>query len=276
MAQVLATAPEKYIPSGIDDPNLDDKTKRKMIQMAKNRMAAQKTRDRKKMYTSELEEVKEHLNRVNEELAEKNRLLEERIKALEVSQMYLMQENQELKKNQFMDNFYQSSAAPSENTGFDSTSNDEYRSMPSPALVRGQSRSTNNYWNFFLGIIAICAVYTGINIKIGQETENVPDPFKDTLDEWTMETFHPEVPEIAEIARKEEQEPYVAETFSVRTKTKSERPSTFNTMRFSPKEETGGAEPQIAMMSVSGDTGDTVGDFEPHYGYGPDDGEPMQ
>lgn len=266
MAQVLATAPEKYIPSGIDDPNLDDKTKRKMIQMAKNRMAAQKTRDRKKAYTSELEEVKEHLSRVNDELAEKNRLLEERIKALEVSQMYLLQENQELKKNQFMEAFYQSSVGPSENTGFDSTSNEEYRSVPSPALVRGQSRSSNNYWNFFLGIIAICAIYTGINIKIGQETENLPDPFKDTLDEWTMETFYP-----PDVVRKEE-EPAVAETFSVRTKMSHEpkpKPSTFKTMSFAPRSE----EPQMEMMSTMSVTADA----EPYSGsFGPSDGEPMQ
>lgn len=98
LEQLLATTAKKYIPEGIDDPNLDDKTKRKMVQMVKNRVAAQKTRDKRKTYMSELEEVKARLDEANRQLNERNRLLEQRVRELECSQAQLMAENQELKR----------------------------------------------------------------------------------------------------------------------------------------------------------------------------------
>jgi len=254
MAMVMAVAPEKYIPSGIDDPNLDDKTKRKMIQMAKNRMAAQKTRDRKKQYTSELEEVKNHLAKVNEELEEKNRLLEEKIRALEMNQVYLLQENQELKQKQFLETFYQPNVEtlPSSiDTGSGFDSNSEYKSLPSPAgLSRRSSRGTNNYFNFFLGVIAICAVYTGINIKIGQESENLPDPFKDQIEEWTMEGFQP--PEIM----KSEVEPMLVEETPATAKTfagkkKDESGKVASTVRRSSKRDDGEKVESVRTVTTS-------------------------
>jgi len=278
MAMVMAIAPEKYIPSGIDDPNLDDKTKRKMVQMAKNRMAAQKTRDRKKQYTSELEEVKNHLAKVNEELEEKNRLLEERIKALEMNQVYLLQENQELKKSQFLDTLYQPNFAtvPSSiDTGSGFDSNSEYKSIPSPAgLTRRSSRGANNYFNFFLGVIAICAVYTGVHIKIGQETENMPDPFKDQIEEWTMEGLNP--PEImkSEVGPMAVEEPPVPAKAPVRSIKKDDGENVASTMRASIKsskrdDATSGFVPstkrpdepamKMVAMSLSASAQDTVG-----------------
>lgn len=98
LEQLLATTAKKYIPEGIDDPNLDDKTKRKMVQMVKNRVAAQKTRDKRKNYMSELEEVKARLDEANRQLNERNSLLEQRVRELESSQARLMAENLELKR----------------------------------------------------------------------------------------------------------------------------------------------------------------------------------
>jgi len=72
---LLEKAPQKYIPPGIDDPELDDKTKRRLVQKLKNRIASQHTRDSRKKRMSELEEVKMLLEKANKELNERNRML---------------------------------------------------------------------------------------------------------------------------------------------------------------------------------------------------------
>jgi len=122
-------------------------------------------------------------------------------------------------------------------------------------LTRRSSRGANNYFNFFLGVIAICAVYTGVHIKIGQETENMPDPFKDQIEEWTMEGLNP--PEImkSEVGPMTVEEPPVPAKAPVRSIKRDDTTSSFapSTKRRD--------EPAMEMvaMPLSAPARDTVG-----------------
>ena len=51
----IAEIPQKYIPEGFNQSNLDEKSKKKMVQMIRNRISAQNSRDRKKAYMKKLE-----------------------------------------------------------------------------------------------------------------------------------------------------------------------------------------------------------------------------
>lgn len=79
----------KYIPEGFNDPDLDEKTKKKMIQMIRNRISAQNSRDRKKQYVQQLEAFQN-------KLAEENRLNQERSKKLQDENKRLIAMNAEL------------------------------------------------------------------------------------------------------------------------------------------------------------------------------------
>lgn len=82
----------KYLPEGFDDPNLDEKAKKKMIQMIRNRVSAQTSRDRKKAYLNQVEQVRESLTDENLRLVRENTKLLDKVKKLE-------EENQELKRS---------------------------------------------------------------------------------------------------------------------------------------------------------------------------------
>jgi len=150
LENILLNAPKKYLPTEIEDPNLDDKTKRQLVQKVKNRIASQKTRNQRRNYISELEEVKIHLTKANEELNERNRLLEERLKQLENEKNDLVIENQELKKKQIISNI-----EPVDNF---------ITYEASPVLSRSSSKSHNNY-KFFLGIFMVLAAFSEVKIK---------------------------------------------------------------------------------------------------------------
>jgi len=51
----ITEIPQKYIPEGFNQTNLDEKSKKKMVQMIRNRISAQNSRDRKKAYRKKLE-----------------------------------------------------------------------------------------------------------------------------------------------------------------------------------------------------------------------------
>lgn len=89
---------KKFIPEGFDDPNLDEHTKKKMIQMIRNRVSAQASRDKKKVYLQQLEHDNNRLYKENNLLSNKNAELNNRLKSLEISYAQIAQENQELKK----------------------------------------------------------------------------------------------------------------------------------------------------------------------------------
>jgi hypothetical protein len=87
----------KYIPEGFNDPDLDDKTKKKMIQMIRNRISAQNSRDRKKMYVQQLEALQQKLADESRMNFERSKKLQEENKRLIAMNAQLMEENLRLK-----------------------------------------------------------------------------------------------------------------------------------------------------------------------------------
>jgi len=77
---------KKFIPEGFDDPNLDEKTRKKMIQMIRNRISAQNSRDRKKFQMQKLEDINTGI------MEENTNLLRE--KAALLNEIAKMQENE--------------------------------------------------------------------------------------------------------------------------------------------------------------------------------------
>mmetsp|Transcript_33025 Transcript_33025/g.29932 ORF Transcript_33025/g.29932 Transcript_33025/m.29932 type:complete len:87 (-) Transcript_33025:1231-1491(-) len=74
--------------------------------MIRNRISAQNSRDRKKAYLSQLENIKEHLAEENKKMNQENSHLLEEIKKLEEAHARAVQENEELKKSlNFVCNF---------------------------------------------------------------------------------------------------------------------------------------------------------------------------
>ncbi len=89
---------KKFIPEGFDDPSLDEHTKKKMIQMIRNRVSAQASRDKKKVYLQQLERDNMRLQKENSALSTKYTEISNKLKILENSYAQLAQENEELKK----------------------------------------------------------------------------------------------------------------------------------------------------------------------------------
>ena len=81
-----------------DNIEADPKTKKKMIQMIRNRISAQNSRDRKKAYLSQLEDAKNRLyTETLRASQEKNCLLDE-INKIKEHNTRLLKENQKLRK----------------------------------------------------------------------------------------------------------------------------------------------------------------------------------
>ncbi len=179
IALLLLKAPKKYVPNGIEDPNLDDRGRRRLMQRLKNRMASQQTRDQRKKHISELEEVKMHLEKANKELNEKNRLLNERnseleelFRAVQNEKFLLIQENNELKQRGiacFDPKPMSDSRIDDPQKYFDFSEDKHDGNASSPTLTR-RNKTQGHYFNFFLGVLTICVARSGIGIQVGQET----------------------------------------------------------------------------------------------------------
>lgn len=87
------------LPEGFSDCNMDDKTKKKMAQMIRNRISAQNSRDRKRAYVWQLELSKTKLAEDNQKLAQDKTELLNEIKRLEDFRIKLLEENKGIKKN---------------------------------------------------------------------------------------------------------------------------------------------------------------------------------
>lgn len=95
----MSPATSRYTAEGMNEGTGEDKNKKKMVQMIRNRISAQNSRDRKKNYVVQLEYSKNRLSDENEKLInDKNKLMKE-IKKLEQSQATMLKENQMLKNN---------------------------------------------------------------------------------------------------------------------------------------------------------------------------------
>lgn len=164
---IMKRVDSRYIPDGFADPELDDNTKKKMIQMIRNRVSAQSSRDKKKMYVQQLEEVRDDLEQENLLLTRDKSILCNRIKDLERERDVLAEEVESLKKGA---NYLCSKCgctlecepAP-ELQAMEST--DSSASSP-VALHRGHSRS-KNFFGFSLGFAAIMCILFIMNGGMG-------------------------------------------------------------------------------------------------------------
>ena len=87
----------KFLPEGFDDPNLDEKTKKRMVQMVRNRISAQNSRDRKKGHMRKLEDINTKLVLEKEALVRERVNLVDEIQRLQQTNHALYEENQTLK-----------------------------------------------------------------------------------------------------------------------------------------------------------------------------------
>ena len=165
--------PEKYIPKAYYDPKLDEKAKRKMLQMVRNRISAQNSRDRKKQHTQLIEEKNNELSQENFSLKNKVNEQDELIKALQ-------KENEELRnglvsalgtkathhlQNDVLQNDFLSS------DHFRHSDNETQNTGESPALsgttspVLRRSFRTGGFMKYSLALATIFAVltFTGVN-----------------------------------------------------------------------------------------------------------------
>ena len=83
---LLSQAAKKHIPPNFDDSSLSLKARRRMIQLVKNRVAAQKTREKRRNLLQEALDESKQLSEQNKKLMEQNAILLARIKQLEESQ----------------------------------------------------------------------------------------------------------------------------------------------------------------------------------------------
>lgn len=83
-------------PEGLSNLNIDEKTGKKLLQMIRNRISAQNSRDRRKAYLQTLEHAKEILLQENKNLYdEKNDIFEE-VKRLQETNKRLLKEREVL------------------------------------------------------------------------------------------------------------------------------------------------------------------------------------
>jgi len=161
----------KFLPEGYDDPNLDEKSRKKMIQMVRNRISAQNSRDRRKNRLEQLEEINSQLNKDIKTLTqEKNGLIQE-INSLQNSNNMLFQENQNLKSGNLC-----SSCGRSQSGGESTTQNDEeavifnsddgivdgFSGLGSPTLSRFASSGKGFLGFFAFAAVVSCVVIMGV------------------------------------------------------------------------------------------------------------------
>jgi len=87
----------KFLPEGFDDPNLDEKTKKRMVQMVRNRISAQNCRDRKKVHMMKLEDINTKLVQEKDALIKERTNLIDEMQRLQQANHALYEENQTLK-----------------------------------------------------------------------------------------------------------------------------------------------------------------------------------
>lgn len=182
-AIISGEIPSKYIPEGFNPENLDEKSKKKMLQMIRNRISAQNSRDRKK----NLIETLENQQRV---LSEENLKLKSRIRQLEDINAQLQKENQGYKKalknqfsssnpiataqqsefhsNIFQNGMFTESVVDSSDT---TTNRSPVLSGTSSPIIRSPNRS-GGFMKYSLALAMIFAVvmFTGMNPTPAQQT----------------------------------------------------------------------------------------------------------
>jgi len=146
----------KYLPEGFDDPNLDEKAKKRMIQMIRNRVSAQTSRDRKKAYLNQVEQVREGLSDENLRLVRENTKLLERVKKLE-------EENEDLKRSagSLCSKCGCTLEYESQNNG--ETTDSTASNPSSPSYERAPTGGRRNFFGFGMAFAALACVLMVIN-----------------------------------------------------------------------------------------------------------------
>jgi len=161
----------KFLPEGYDDPNLDEKSRKKMIQMVRNRISAQNSRDRRKNRLQELEEINDQLNKDIKSLNQEKNGLIQQLNSLQNSNNILFQENQSLKSGNLC-----SSCGRSQSGGESTTQNDDeaviftsddgivegFSGLGSPTLSRFASSGKGFLGFFAFAAVVSCVVIMGV------------------------------------------------------------------------------------------------------------------
>jgi len=162
------------LPEGYDDPNLDERSKKKMIQMVRNRISAQNSRDRKKNHLSKIEEQNRLLEEHNKSLLNEKYALVQEINGLKEANNRLYQENQSLRQNSSC-----SSCGGSKDDKYDlekdnvyiQDSNEEgipmggFSGLTSPRLARFSSAG-KGFLGFF-AVVAFVGFVAVVNVQQG-------------------------------------------------------------------------------------------------------------
>ena len=168
----------KFLPEGYDDPNLDERSKKKMIQMVRNRISAQNSRDRRKNRLEQLEEINSQLNKDISVLNQEKNGLIQQLNNLQNSNNLLFQENQSLKNSSMC-----SSCGRSQNGGESTSQNDEetalftsddsgpegFSGLASPTLSRFASSGKGFLGFFAFAAVVSCVVIMGV--QTGGQTD---------------------------------------------------------------------------------------------------------
>ena len=83
-AMIIPEISQKYTPEVLNQEGLDDKSKKKMVQMIRNRISAQNSRDRKKAYMKKLENQQKKLATDNLQYQKEIRQLKQANEALKL------------------------------------------------------------------------------------------------------------------------------------------------------------------------------------------------
>jgi len=164
--------PAKYIPEGFTEATMDEKEKKRILQMIRNRVAAQHSRDKKKYHVQHLEEQ-------NKSMAYEIMQLKKHIKQLEGFSSALQKENHELKialmnsyyyrsaqhQQHMMNETVQSNYAVPESISTDSARKvlSDSSLSTSPVLRRGYN--SGGFVKYSIALVTIFAVmmFSGLN-----------------------------------------------------------------------------------------------------------------
>lgn len=146
----------------VNDPDLDDKTKKKMIQMIRNRISAQSSRDRKKVYMVQLEDAKSLLVDENSRLNLEKEVLLKEFRKLEETQRKLKSENEGLKRTMAQNNGLGSQFSRDGDSNSETTEDDcegqDFSNMFKTIVGSGFGKMTGNNKKLYKSTLALATM----------------------------------------------------------------------------------------------------------------------
>lgn len=147
----------------VNNPDLDDKTKKKMIQMIRNRISAQSSRDRKKVYMLQLEDAQNQLMDENSKLNFEKEVLLKELRKLEETQKKLIDENEGLKRNKGQNNglayqFNKDGDSNSDDVTEEDSEGEEFSNMFKTIVGSGFGKMTGSNKKFYKSTLALATM----------------------------------------------------------------------------------------------------------------------